>query len=450
MFSTLEKGILTIDCPASKNPYYIVNPDFTQRTDFIEFHEGERMESTNTRRVWAQIKNKNVRKDYSKPVKIDGEYVQAFCGTTENYHVQNLFSDDISTRAWEKRRAAMAAGMAAETPSVVMLIIDSLSRAHFIRRLPKTIKMMETLDASKGGNYNVFQYFRYHSISHATPGNMRPLLASLTTNESRFGDISKEQVAESLLWKKFSDVGYVTSWTNDLCQDYFHMYFNMSSSYTDHEAVLPFCHYDYARRSGTFSNFKGGPYSIEKRCISGKYVHSYVFDYVYGLFDNYNDLPKFAVSCVSDAHESSGAVISTVDDEMAEFLKRITTDHPNTVILFVSDHGLHMGPYAPSPAGKVENVLPSHFAIYPSHLFDKVPKAKENMIANQQKLTTHFDLHKTLVNILDIVGAKGGNDAYDTKVTSSYAAKSMFDEISSTRSCKDAGIPDRYCICTNG
>ena len=72
-----------------------------------------------------------------------------------------------------------------------------------------------------------------------------------------------------------------------------------------------------------YSNFQGGPYSLEKRCISEKYVHSYAFDYLKQYMQNYKTVPKFAFTSLFEAHESSGAVISTVDEDFSKFIQEI-------------------------------------------------------------------------------------------------------------------------------
>jgi hypothetical protein len=69
-----------------------------------------------------------------------------------------------------------------------------------------------------------------------------------------------------------------------------------------------------------YSNFQGGPYSLEKRCISERYVHSYAFDYLNQYLENYKKVPKFAFTSLFEAHESSGAVISTVDNDFSKFI----------------------------------------------------------------------------------------------------------------------------------
>jgi hypothetical protein len=162
--------------------------------------------------------------------------------------------------------------------------------------------------------------------------DMRALLHGLDKYEqNRVGD----GLGEYFVWTPYMEAGYASLWLNDICQDYFNIYFHVNSSYTDHEMLLPFCHYEYVRAAyeiliivtykirNAFSNFKGGPYSIEKRCIGQRYVHSYAFQYMTEMFDNYRTIPKFLGATFAEAHESSAAVITTMDEDLSKFIKGI-------------------------------------------------------------------------------------------------------------------------------
>jgi hypothetical protein len=75
-------------------------------------------------------------------------------------------------------------------------------------------------------------------------------------------------------------------------------------------------------QSGMYSNFRGGPYSIERRCINERYVHSYTFDYMKEFMDNYEHSPKFIFTHMIEAHESSGSVLTTVDKDFSKFVTK--------------------------------------------------------------------------------------------------------------------------------
>jgi hypothetical protein len=182
--------------------------------------------------------------------------------------------------------------------------------------------------------------------------------------------------------------------------------------------------------------------------------------YVNQFFANYRTVPKIGTVLFSESHESSGAVISTVDDDMAKFLDKLTKIHPNTIVFIVADHGLHMGPYAVSPAGKVEQMLPVLMTLWPKTFTGKHPEVLEALKHNQQSLTTHYDIYKTvsssnpkhclLLQLHHIINYPEMTDAnFPASFTYTKSAKSLLEKIPYTRTCEQAAIPEQFCVCTN-
>ena len=90
--------------------------------------------------------------------------------------------------------------------------------------------------------------------------------------------------------------------------------------------------------------------------------------------------------------------------------------------------------------GRLEARMP-FLAIYlPPALREKYPHLIPNMEMNSDRLTTMFDLHATL---LDILGGKFGPEAerYDSR---SY---SLFRPVLPGRQCPEAHIPEEFCPC---
>jgi hypothetical protein len=97
-FSTLIDGVLTMECRDSRlslipllillDPRYIINPNFVNREPFIEWHQGERVDTSNLTRPWNELKYHDVHRNYEGPVKItEGEFIRAFCGDHEEYRI---------------------------------------------------------------------------------------------------------------------------------------------------------------------------------------------------------------------------------------------------------------------------------------------------------------------------------------------------------------------------
>lgn len=79
----------------------------------------------------------------------------------------------------------------------------------------------------------------------------------------------------------------------------------------DYDVVTPFCHFEYDQ-GGQWSNF-AGPYSMNRRCITGKHVHQHTLDYIEQFFDNH-DAGRFMFASFCEAHEGSHEVIASAGE----------------------------------------------------------------------------------------------------------------------------------------
>ncbi|ROT82753.1 hypothetical protein C7M84_024085 [Penaeus vannamei] len=113
----------------------------------------------------------------------------------------------------------------------------------------------------------------------------------------------------------------------------------------------------------------------------------------------------------------------------------------NTVLFFISDHGLRWGAFRSTYAGMLEERMPFLFAVFPPWFKEEYPDVWRNMKKNTKRLTSTFDLHATLFDIL--------NRAY-ANMTRTYSGAhgiSLFREVPLNRTCEDASIPEHYCAC---
>jgi len=277
-------------------------------------------------------------------------------------------------------------------------------------------------------------------------------------------------VGNWLFWNAYKNAGYATLFANNICQDYTRTFFEVNQTNTDYDFVVPFCHPDYTSLVDTYSNFHG-PYSFSKRCIAGKHVHSYLFDYISDFFDNYSNVSKLAVASVLEGHEGSGSVITASDEDLVQFLETLLAKHSNTVVVLVSDHGLHMGLYwmMTEAGGKYEWKLPALYTVFPTEFLsllkmkggdttnannkndDDTNKNKNNVESNlknnQQQLLTHYDLYKTLLQLPTYPEVSSIYSNHPQRWLLDSRAISLFDEVPTSRTCKLAGVQTKFCVC---
>lgn len=94
--------------------------------------------------------------------------------------------------------------------------------------------------------------------------------------------------------------------------------------------------------------------------------------------------------------------------------------------------------------GKIEECSPFLFLLLPEWFKDKHKPAWNNLILNQNRLTSQFDIYKTLADVLsypESIDGKSSNELSGRKGTS------LFSKIPYSRTCAEANIPTNYCTC---
>ncbi|XP_044736889.1 uncharacterized protein LOC123298859 [Chrysoperla carnea] len=114
-----------------------------------------------------------------------------------------------------------------------------------------------------------------------------------------------------------------------------------------------------------------------------------------------------------------------------------------SIVIFMSDHGMRFGGYRKTYSGWLEDRLPFIFIWLPDWFRKKFPTAVKNLKLNENRLTTAFDLHLTLQDILK----KSGRLKEATPSLACPKCKSLFEEIPFERGCEDASIDFEWCTC---
>eukprot|EP00033_Pygsuia_biforma_P004193 GCRY01004600.1.p1 GENE.GCRY01004600.1~~GCRY01004600.1.p1 ORF type:complete len:525 (+),score=111.23 GCRY01004600.1:206-1576(+) len=422
-------------------------------------------------------------------------YISVTCDGVENFHLHftpnvtalhraaNHSSAATDRTTAKKRVPATASAATASPPNIVIVMIDSLSRALFHRSLPKTVaalsnftlssadgSVFEEKSASQGKNrrvrkavpvdgeaesrflteraragsklkhptttHHAYEFLRYHVMGFATAANLKMMLSGEMPQDGGL----------SVLPNLLMDHGYVSAWVPELCQNYMGNYFYRDMAIFDHNVVAPFCHPDYHPLTKPFGVFGGGPYSIEKRCLSGVPPHRLALDYTRGFLTapQYTGIPKIATTVLNEAHEGSQGVVQTIDEDLAQFVRQFSTDarYNNTVLAIIADHGNHMGPmFLWTRAGKYEHRLPSLFMAIPNHLVQErvLLHETDNIAQNQQAFVTGLELHATLLDL-----ALGP----DWRNTVDYHGRghSLFTPTPTPRGCQELGISICGCL----
>ena len=129
-------------------------------------------------------------------------------------------------------------------------------------------------------------------------------------------------IADRYWWSDYKrHYNYTTLYLNDMCEDILETDFGGEGEWLDHHLVEWSCHPEYDA-FGHYSNFVG-PFSMRRRCIAGRYVHSYMFDYLKQAWTRYasRGVGRVAHATFIENHDGSMEVLQTMDRELANFIQ---------------------------------------------------------------------------------------------------------------------------------
>jgi hypothetical protein len=319
--------------------------------------------------------------------------------------------------------------------NLLFIYIDSVSRAHFIRKMKKTQSFLEQF-YGENNMYDFYQMLKYHSLLFFTFPNVHPMF---------YGEYSNNGNGSSIL-KLFKKKGYITGQAYTLCsREIYDIEDNVKNTdfeTYDHENIAMFCDPNYFKIESPWRAFIG-PFSFRRRCLYGFDTFEYVLEYGKQFWEAYINEPKFLRLSFIEGHEGTGEVVTLLDINLAKFLYNFQKKGylNDTAIFFVSDHGnnmfgfqqiLHFEDYF------MEKSLPFWYILFPISTNDT---EKKIIRENQQKLISAFDIHDTMIDMLNI---KEGN--YSLK------GQSIFKPINSKeRDCNfyDGQMPQEFCRCIN-
>ena len=284
--------------------------------------------------------------------------------------------------------------------NVFIFFIDTLSRKHFIRKLPKTSKLIEKYmiynTNSTEKKYSSFQFFKYHNLYPFTSKNIVPMF---------YGEIFNSTKETSFFLKGYKERGYVTGQAGTICSKDILMVNEMDNNYTeyinfDHENAALFCDRNYYDSGYSLIS---GLNCVMKRCLYGKNTFEYAFEYSELFWKSYFDNRKLFRLHLYDAHELTFEVIKYLDDYLYNFVYKFIENKyfDNTFVIFVSDHGNNFISFFRSGQDRiVEGALGTLFIIVPND--EKLYKSKiyDNLISNSQTFITPYDVHNTLLHIV--------------------------------------------------
>ena len=277
--------------------------------------------------------------------------------------------------------------------NILILYFDTVSRAHFFRKFPKTVNFLNKFsryeDNISKKDMTIFQYFKYNSIRPYTDPNTKAAYygATIDGNGTHFANF-------------FKNKGYIIGRANTHCE-------KEAASNDKNNITLIHCQWDHECLSlpcDDIFEYSGIYYSFVKRCLFGKELNQYTLEYLESFWKVYINQNKLFLFQSNDGHEPTGELIGHFDETLYNFLFKFYKRKylKDTAIIIFSDHGQHLnGPLYlfDSQDFFYERGLPFLFIILPNDkkLYDN--NKYEIIKYNQQSFITAFDIYNTFIHI---------------------------------------------------
>ncbi|PVD18433.1 hypothetical protein C0Q70_20982 [Pomacea canaliculata] len=283
-------------------------------------------------------------------------------------------------------------------------------------------------------------FFRVDCLSSTgkrdgTPAALLPILTGHHEEElpeARRGMPGAQPVdGHPWVWKEFKRHGYVTAYAEDMAsiRTFQYRMLGFKEQPTDHY-MRPF--YQEAEKEYD-SNI---PY-----CLGSTPRHLNFMHWFEELFATYTRHPKFFFGFHSELSHNSNFPVQALDEDLVLFLDRLEkSGHLNsTLLILMADHGARFSYIRATTQGKLEERMPYFALRLPPWVKQLHPQLIRNLEINTRRLTTPFDIHETLMEVLTYSGSGLGDI--------SKRAISLFKEIPKHRSCSHAGVTPHWCAC---
>ncbi len=338
---------------------------------------------------------------------------------------------------------------------ILLLVVDSASRRHAYRKLPKTIDLMRNMT----GEYSMFDFKIHNVIGDNSARNQVPLftgnnLMSFKGDKDNPGSVDGFYHGDALkggsIYSYMSKLGYATMLGFEFCHQYFVNYIGDKPD-ADHLVGNFWC------GAKKFSGYSFEKTVLGQRCIGPKMSHEYMLDYILQFSSNYNEINQFIYAHLTTGHEATGTQIETLDDDLTDFLTRYfqlaEKNNFELAIFMHGDHGMRYGEWYSNVAAYQEHRLPAMFLIASNSLLDRMTDSYDTLQHNTNRLVSKLDVHLTLRALAYMpYRFEMSRHSFDYKKPKNsprlQSAVSLFlEKVPNYRTCEDVHIPSFWCSC---
>ena len=317
-----------------------------------------------------------------------------------------------------------------EKLNVYLLGLDSISRLQLKRFMPNIEALLNT-------DFDAVPMEGLTKVGVNTFPNMLALLAGMEVDEIEH---LRDEPFDDLpfIWKDFSRLGYATMFNEDTPSEGMFNFLKKGFFKTPTDFYLrPFY------RAIEDSKFVS---SLKTLCVNQRAQLDLQLQWLQDLMmTETTSSPQFALMFSSAlSHKGPLPYIAAMEDRLEEFLLwyRNSPRYNNSIMLLFSDHGMRFGEIMRYELGWYESRLPFFYIMLPDWYAARYPDRLASLRTNSRRLTTFFDVHATLREILHDAGA-----AEADLPLFRHPGVSLFHPVPEERSCEDAGIAPHWCVC---
>ncbi|CAL1265563.1 unnamed protein product [Larinioides sclopetarius] len=314
--------------------------------------------------------------------------------------------------------------------NVILIGIDSVSKLNFLRHFPRTHAFLNE-------KLKPFEMNGYTKVGDNTFPNLVPLLTGQFVeywwNETVKNTMFFDNVG--FIWKEYARRGYRTFYAEDnpLAGTFNYIkrgFYNPPTDYYFRPLALALEMWKYLIKP-------------EKDfCLKSQIDYDFIYKYLQDFAQTMDTRPYFGFAMVSTITHDKLNNAGWADEPTVRLLEGLWNSGSlnNTLLVLFSDHGLRFGKIRHTYVGKFEERLPLMYIHAPKWFLDQYPDIAKNLKINQDRLMTLFDIHATMLHLLDLTKSQ-------VERSGLTLGRSLFEEISPNRTCDDAYIQTHWCPC---
>jgi len=301
-------------------------------------------------------------------------------------------------------------------PNILILVLDSTSRREFAQEAPFFLRKLRKKYGEKGtSGSRLFEFIRYTTVGFKTPHNIRGLLKGCSNSENCINHIPLSKV---LSGNGYAIMGRDTLYAPNKQKP-------LLEILVDSKISRRGCRYGRRGLGLNIEFMMKMNQEFETRCA---------------------DVPRFLALHDSDRHDLHYKNCQQC------LLKLLDLDLTNTILYIVGDHG------------KQDRQNPVSLLVVPNRLITP------SLIENQYRMVSHFDMYWTLLgwgtltntwkstrffnrNHYMLYQTMGNQSCVHHKCdiiapkTRKWATNLSIQKIPWNRTCVDANIPEKWCLC---